>query len=576
MIWGLPVRIKPAVTLAAVLILLSGAPCHGADTGNGAVSLNALPVTDKPLPDTSVPAGALATLRLSEADTATYAKIFAARRRGDNARAEALAKNLQDRSLVDWARMKRTHARPIWLPVHKGNVPRTYTSPFARTKEGAEAAHDIGLSVDVLIKTDDTERARGVVRRALAAGTIDRIESAQMNARIAAAQLRAGQTTSALTLAHFALQVAGDKVPDAAWVAGLASWMDGDYEGAARYFAWVPKSPYAGPWMRSAASFWTARAMMRLGEYARVSAWMADAARHPRSFYGLIATRALGKRFDFNWVAPPFTQRHLATLRKHGGAVRALKLAQAGEADMARIELALLPEADAGEWREALGALAVAALKPDAAIKVAGLLEDPNGVSFDMALYPVAPWKPQDGYRLDPALLHAFARQESRFKPTATNKTSGATGLLQILPRTARSVDKKLAGRDSDALKNPAINLALGQKYLENLLERSDGDLFDAAIAYNAGPGNLAAWKDRFAKIDDPLLFIEMIPYAETRAYVERVMANYWIYSLRMGTGVATLDAVAAGSPAIYASYRRDVPPAGNDNVFAAVTSNAR
>jgi hypothetical protein len=81
--------------------------------------------------------------------------------------------------------------------------------------------------------------------------------------------------------------------------------------------------------------------------------------------------------------------------------------------------------------------------------------------------------------------------------------------------------------------------------------------LFEAAIAYNAGPGNLAVWKARFADVADPLLFIELVPYRETRAYVERVMANYWIYSLRLGPGdtggVASLDAVAGGAPAQYA-----------------------
>jgi soluble lytic murein transglycosylase-like protein len=250
---------------------------------------------------------------------------------------------------------------------------------------------------------------------------------------------------------------------------------------------------------------------------------------------------------------PPFSHAHLVTLSRYPGAVRALKLAQIGQMDMARLELALLDEKDAKAWREALASLAVAALKPDAAIQVAALLEHPSGGRVDTALYPIAPWSPKDGYRLDPALINAFIRQESRFKPAAVNKDSGAAGLLQMMPRTARAVDRKTR---KDQLTNPETSMTLGQKYLEELLGRTDGNLFEAAIAYNAGPGNLAAWKDRFADVDDPLLFIELVPYGETRAYVERVMANYWIYSLRMGPsaarGVASLDAVAGGRQALY------------------------
>jgi soluble lytic murein transglycosylase-like protein len=216
-----------------------------------------------------------------------------------------------------------------------------------------------------------------------------------------------------------------------------------------------------------------------------------------------------------------------------------------------------------------LEALAVCTLKPDVAMKVAGVLQAPDGRPLDMALYPVAPWQPKDGYRLDPALIHAFVRQESGFKPSVTNKTSGATGLLQLLPRTARTLDKSL---DNDTLKNPQVSMALGQKYIEDLLDMTDGNLFEAAIAYNAGPGNLNIWKERFANVDDPLLFIELVPFGETRGYVERVMANYWIYSLRMGFGVATLDAVAAGAPARYASYIKATP----QNVYASVSDNSR
>ncbi|MBU6235819.1 MAG: lytic transglycosylase domain-containing protein [Alphaproteobacteria bacterium] len=523
-------------------------------------------IIDASLTDTSVAPEVIAKLHLTDKDAETYSKIFAAHGRGDRKGAEALAKKLSDRSLVDWARVRNGHNPAIWLPETSGGYARTYRSPLHKDKAARDAADDIALSVSVLLKTDDIARAIDVTKRAAAVGTIDRIEAAAQYARIAAAYLYANKPADALSYAHLALQIGGIKTPDAAWVAGLASWLQGESRRAAQYFAWVPRSPYAGPWLRSAASFWAARAMMREGQYALVSEWLREAAKNPRSFYGLIATRALGTRFDFNWIAPPFTPAHAAVLKRYPGAVRALKLAQAGQYDMARIELALLDANAAPQWREALAALATTSLKPDTVMKVSGILMTPDGRPLDLAMYPVAPWQPRDGFRLDPALLHAFARQESGFKPAARNKASGATGLLQLMPRTARSFDKSL---DESTLKNPQVSLALGQKYLEDLLDMTDGNLFEAAIAYNAGPGNLGEWKDRFAGVDDPLLFIELIPFGETRAYVERVMANYWIYSLRMGFGVASLDAVAAGKPAIYASYTKP----RDEAVYASVSS---
>lgn len=533
-----------AILAFALFCVSAAASAKTVDTAREAEQV----IAESILQGRALAAESIDKLRLSDADIKLYRKIFAAQRRGDGKSVERLQNELSDKSLLDWARMRRDAAN-IWLPQNIGATPRVYYSSMPRDPKQLRMARDVATSVAVLLKTDELDRAHDMVRRASAAGTIDRIETAKLWAQIAAAKLYTGDSARALSLAHLALQISGTTVPEAAWIAGLASWMQKDYPRAAQYFAWPVRSPYAGAWLRSASAFWSARALMRDGQYQQVSSWLSEAARHPRSFYGLIATRALGAKFDFNWSVPQFSTAHRATLAKYPGAVRALKLAQIGQMDMARLELTLLDEKAAPEWREALASLAVAALKPDAAMQVASLLERPGG-SVDMALYPLAPWQPKDGYRLDPALINAFIRQESRFKPAAINSNSGATGLLQILPRTARAVDKSAK---KDELKNPETSLMLGQKYLEELLDMTGGDLFEAAIAYNAGPGNLNGWKERFANIDDPLLFIELIPYRETRGYVERVMANYWIYSLRMGIGVASLDAVAAGGPARYA-----------------------
>jgi soluble lytic murein transglycosylase len=119
------------------------------------------------------------------------------------------------------------------------------------------------------------------------------------------------------------------------------------------------------------------------------------------------------------------------------------------------------------------------------------------------------------------------------------------------MPNTAKRIASK---KERGELNNPEVNLELGQRYLENLLEQKhvNGDLFLLLIAYNAGPGNLAKWKKEMPEIDDPLLFIESIPLAETRNYVEHVLSNYWIYRLREDLPTPTLDAVASGKQPRY------------------------
>jgi len=80
-------------------------------------------------------------------------------------------------------------------------------------------------------------------------------------------------------------------------------------------------------------------------------------------------------------------------------------------------------------------------------------------------------------------------------------------------------------------------------------------DLLSLAMAYNAGPGTLSKWKAERSDIEDPLLFIETIPFAETRAFVERVMANHWIYRMRFDQPNDSMIALAEGRWARYAAF---------------------
>jgi soluble lytic murein transglycosylase-like protein len=123
---------------------------------------------------------------------------------------------------------------------------------------------------------------------------------------------------------------------------------------------------------------------------------------------------------------------------------------------------------------------------------------------------------------------------------------------MQLMPRTAAAMAGGKQARDK--LADPETNLGLGQRYLAKLLteEPVSGNLFMLAAAYNAGPGNLGKWLQTIRHNEDPLLFIESIPARETRAFVERVMTNYWIYKSRMGQQPNSLEAVASGEWPVY------------------------
>ena len=117
--------------------------------------------------------------------------------------------------------------------------------------------------------------------------------------------------------------------------------------------------------------------------------------------------------------------------------------------------------------------------------------------------YPVPKWKPAGGFRVDRAVMYAFMRQESAFKVRAKSR-AGARGLMQLMPATASYISKRrFRGRARNKLFDPALNLALGQKYLRYLIRHKNvqGDMFLLAAAYNGGPGNLGKWRRRVSKL---------------------------------------------------------------------------
>ncbi len=133
---------------------------------------------------------------------------------------------------------------------------------------------------------------------------------------------------------------------------------------------------------------------------------------------------------------------------------------------------------------------------------------------------------------LPPLFLASVIRQESLWDREAVSR-SGAVGLMQLMPGTAREVARKsgLPSPTDDLLRTPSWNIPAGSRYLKQVLDRSGGRVPLALASYNAGPGNVDKWLARPGNPRDEALFVESIPFRETRQYIRRISLNYWEYS---------------------------------------------
>ena len=335
------------------------------------------------------------------------------------------------------------------------------------------------------------------------------------------------------------------------WVAGLAAFRRGDCAAAAAAFD-IVNSRFATDDLADAAAFWSARAYLACGRPEQVSPRLRLAAQHPDSFYGMLAMRALGLGQPQNWTEPDFITADWNHLSALSGAKRAAALVEIGQLGLADRELKYLAATtDVGNYA-ALLRLAARLNLPATQYWLAH--HPPVGTDAPLAAqFPNPEWRPARGWRVDRGLVYAHALQESNFVTDATSR-AGARGIMQLMPSTAKRVSARMSdgtevmvvARD---LTDPEFNIECGQTYLEELRDTSytAGMLPKVIAAYNAGPGSIQKWNVTLRDNGDPLLFIESIPFKETRHYVEVVMRNYWMYQLRDGQTPPSIDALAAG-----------------------------
>lgn len=529
---------------------------------------------------------------LAPAEAQRYRRIFDAQDRGDFAAADREIAHLADpvllghvlaerllsprtragaQDLADWFARYADH--PDAQRVHAllvARLPRGQAAPLAPAPaampalaepesgplidEAMQAAARNGLERTVRDRARAGD-ARGALA-AIAAARPDAATAATLRGEVAHALFLLNRDAEALTLAREAAGAAF--LP--AFAGGLAAFrLDRPYE-AMVLFARAHAAPGVQPAQKAAAAYWAARSAVRARRPQAYTPWLAEAAQHPRSFYGLLARRALGLSPGFAWERDRLGTAEAALLAETAGGLRALALLQVGERERAEAEMRLLaPRAqDNPALARALMIVANQARMGELASRMAVLAGGANGQGRDFARFPVPDWRPNSGFQTDPALLLALARVESNFRTQAVSP-AGARGPMQIMPRTAAYVTGRadLAGKSRHLLHDPGISLDVGQRYLAYLArhDATGGDLILTLAAYNSGPGSLSRWAPQVNHRDDPLLFLEAIPNPETRAHVQRVLGVAWIYASRLGRGSPSLDQLAAGRWPSFAEY---------------------
>ncbi len=291
---------------------------------------------------------------------------------------------------------------------------------------------------------------------------------------------------------------------------------------------------------------------------------LSAAAREEPTFYGLLAQRVLGEQPADKFRDPVLTRAGFEALMRVPAARRAVALWQVGERSEVPTEMNRAFARLGADQGPAFAALAQVMGLPNIELR-ASETEASQGIMLT-GLFPVPKYTPDGGYKVDPSLVLAVARLESRFKPNAVS-VAGARGLMQLMPATARHVAGRRVARGK--LETPSYNMELGQRYISELLAQVNGNLFELAAAYNAGPANLSRWLMVCdGATDDPLLFIESVPSPETRSYIKRFMMYHWLYRRRLEQNAPTLDEAAAGDWPTY--HPQSVPAA---SVPAAVAS---
>ncbi|MDF1607726.1 lytic transglycosylase domain-containing protein [Hoeflea sp. YIM 152468] len=410
------------------------------------------------------------------------------------------------------------HDRPSYLYLRVRQL-----RELERNKEAAALLHRMPRDITALIDPDEWWVEARVVSRGL-------YEDGDIKGayRLAAAHL--AQSPEEFAEAEF----------HAGWYAlrGLK-----DSKTAAVHFAAILKVA-TGHISKARAHYWLGRAA-EAGTGGTPAEHYARAAHYPSTFYGQLASAKLERKsLAITYPSPSAKDRTRFANREAVQAIGILEQAGAGwRAD--RLYRGLAAELDSPGELAILATMAEKRGDHHLSLQI-GKTAWNRGVDVAALAYPLGA-VPQNANIAGSgkALAYSIARQESTFNKAAVSPAN-ARGLLQLLPGTARAVAARhgLPYSKERLTTDAGYNATLGAHFLAEQIRQFGGSYILTFIAYNAGPRRVTQWIERFGDprglpLDEVIDWVEMIPFTETRHYVQRIMENYQIYKARLGQSVS-------------------------------------
>ena len=302
------------------------------------------------------------------------------------------------------------------------------------------------------------------------------------------------------------------------------------------------------PISRARGAYWSARAAEAMGKREEARDWYAKAAPYGTTYYGQLAAHKLDAHAQVRLPSEPRVDTAETAAFERREVVRAARaLAEIEGRDDERVAAFLRRislQSKEPEHYALAARLARELGRPDLAVAAAKDAAQ-NEIYLVEAGYPVIR---ADNPTPEPALVHALIRQESTFNPAIVS-SAGARGLMQLMPGTAQLVANKLGikkHQHAKLISDPHYNVRLGSAYISEMIDRYGGSYVLAVASYNAGPGRVSQWLNVYgdprAEGVDVVDWVEMIPFTETRNYVQRVMEGLLVYRARLHGGRAELN----------------------------------
>ncbi|WP_172980330.1 lytic transglycosylase domain-containing protein [Tardiphaga sp. P9-11] len=355
--------------------------------------------------------------------------------------------------------------------------------------------------------------------------------------------------------ARLAYRVAQEAAPeketyrvDRAFMAGwIALRFLRDPQTATQHFAGIPNIT-RGPTALARAQYWLGRAADAGRNRPAAQQHYALAAEHGTTYYGQLACARLGCRKAKLRTPPTLTQAQRVTLAGRE-LVRAVEILY-GTGNR-RLVVPFVGDLTRASDTTLLAMIAESAARhrdPGAMLAV-GRAALNRGLAFESYAFPATglPDFTSIGEKTDKSLVYAVARTESAFNPRITSGAM-ATGYMQVTPAAGQTLARRMGFTfNNDRLHNdPAYNLQLGSAEIANLLSDYDGNHVLAFVGYNAGRGRVRQWIARYGdprqRDVDVIDWVERIPYAETRNYVQRVLENLQVYRATFGSPTLAIE----------------------------------